>query len=82
MEAAGSYWLDVSCRKPAFPSAGVWFGMEVGRGIGPVGVPEGSEDYRSSAGSLMPCLGQLAGAVPISKRFRCENKNKFNADQL
>lgn len=45
MEAAGSYWLDLSCREPSCPSAGACFEMEGGRGTGP-GASRGQQDLQ------------------------------------
>ena len=68
MEAAGSYWLDVNCRKPSFPSAGAGFGMEVGTGTRPVGGSRGQRDLQIY--SLFP------GAPSGPARWVCAHQQK------
>lgn len=79
MEAARSYWLDVSCRKPSFPlcTGLVWDG-----GGERAWASEGSRGQRDLQIYSLFSDALSGPALPISKRFRCESKNKFTADQL
>lgn len=58
--------------------------MEGGRGVGPDGGSRGQQDPLICSLALLSCLGQLAGAVPVSKSSdtRAEDKGKFPADKL